>query len=133
MSKKLVIIGASGHGKVIADIALKIGYEVIGFLDDADTLQETCGFPVLGKTKDIVKYKDQCEFVIAIGNNSIRENVAEKYNVQWATLIHPAAVLGINVQIGEGTVVILFLVEILGLYHRKKRFHIFLCRVRHMI
>ena len=105
MSKKLVIIGASGHGKVIADIALKIGYEVIGFLDDADTLQETCGFPVLGKTKDIVKYKDQCEFVIAIGNNSIRENVAEKYNVQWATLIHPAAVLGINVQIGEGTVV----------------------------
>lgn len=41
-----------------------------------------------------------------IGNNSIRENVAEKYNVQWATLIHPAAVLGINVQIGEGTVVI---------------------------
>ena len=54
MSKKLVIIGASGHGKVIADIALKIGYEVIGFLDDADTLQETCGFPVLGKTKDIV-------------------------------------------------------------------------------
>lgn len=66
MSKKLVIIGASGHGKVIADIALKIGYEVIGFLDDADTLQETCGFPVLGKTKDIVKYKDQCEFVIAM-------------------------------------------------------------------
>lgn len=105
MSKKLVIIGASGHGKVIADIALKTGYEVIGFLDDNDTLQENCGFPVLGKTKDIVKYKDQCEFVIAIGNNSIRENVAEKYNVQWATLIHPAAVLGINVQVGEGTVV----------------------------
>lgn len=31
MSKKLVIIGASGHGKVIADIALKTGYEVVGF------------------------------------------------------------------------------------------------------
>lgn len=105
MSKKLVIIGASGHGKVIADIALKTGYEVVGFLDDNETVEENCGFPVLGKTKDIVKYKDQCKFVIAIGNNSIREKVAEQYNVQWATLIHPTAVLGINVQVGEGTVV----------------------------
>ena len=105
MSKKLVIIGASGHGKVIADIALKTGYEVVGFLDDNETVEENCGFPVLGKTKDIVKYKDQCKFVIAIGNNSIREKVAEQYNVQWATLIHPMAVLGINVQVGEGTVV----------------------------
>ncbi len=105
MSKKIVIIGASGHGKVIADIALKTGYEVVGFLDDNETVEENCGFPVLGKTKDIVKYKDQCKFVIAIGNNSIREKVAEQYNVQWATLIHPTAVLGINVQVGEGTVV----------------------------
>ena len=30
MSKRLIIIGASGHGKVIADIALKLGYEIIG-------------------------------------------------------------------------------------------------------
>ena len=40
MSKKLVIIGASGHGKVIADIALKTGYEVVGFLDDNETVEE---------------------------------------------------------------------------------------------
>ena len=32
--KKLIIIGASGHGKVIADIAIKNGYETIVFLDD---------------------------------------------------------------------------------------------------
>ena len=105
MSKKLVIIGASGHGKVIADIALKTGYEVVGFLDDNETVEENGGFPVLGKIKDVAKYKEQCEFVIAIGNNSIREKVAEKYNVHWATLIHPTAVLGINVQVGEGTVI----------------------------
>ncbi len=40
MSKKLVIIGASGHGKVIADIALKTGYEVVGFLDEWKCLWE---------------------------------------------------------------------------------------------
>lgn len=105
MSKKLVIIGASGHGKVIADIALKNGYEIVGFLDDNDSLQEICGFPVLGSIKTVCDYKDRCEFVIAIGNNKIRENIATTYDVKWATLIHPTAVLGMQVQVGEGTVV----------------------------
>ena len=40
MSKKLVIIGASGHGKVIADIAKKNGYYEIVFLDDNETIHE---------------------------------------------------------------------------------------------
>lgn len=105
MSKKLVIIGASGHGKVIADIALKNGYEIVGFLDDNESLQEICGFPVLGSIKTVCDYKEDCEFVIAIGNNTIREKIATEYDVRWATLIHPSAVLGMQVQIGEGTVV----------------------------
>lgn len=105
MSKKLVIIGASGHGKVIADIALKLGYEIVGFLDDNDSLKEICGFPVLGSTQNVYEYKENCEFVIAIGNSEIREKIATTYDVKWATLIHPTAVLGINVQIGEGTVI----------------------------
>ncbi len=88
MSKKLVIIGASGHGKVISDSALKNGYEIVGFLDDNESLQEICGFPVLGSIKTVCDYKEDCEFVIAIGN-----------------LIHPSAVLGMQVQVGEGTVV----------------------------
>lgn len=105
MSKKLVIIGASGHGKVIADIALKNGYKIVGFLDDSDSVKGICGFPVLGSTKIVYEYKENCEFVIAIGNNEIREKIATTYNVKWATLIHPTAVLGINVEIGEGTVI----------------------------
>lgn len=105
MSKKLVIIGASGHGKVIADIALKNGYEIIGFLDDNDSLKEICGFPVLGSTKNVCEYKENYEFVIAIGNNEIREKIATTYDVKWATLVHPTAIIGMQVQIGEGTVI----------------------------
>lgn len=105
MSKKLVIIGASGHGKVIADIALKNGYEIIGFLDDNDSLKKICGFPVLGSTKNVCEYKENCEFVIAIGNNEIREKIATTYDVKWATLVHPTAIIGMQVQIGEGTVI----------------------------
>lgn len=105
MSRKLVIIGASGHGKVLLDIALKDGYEVVGFLDDNEKAQPVLGYPVLGRTADLVKYQADCSFVIAIGANHIRERIASQYEVTWATLIHPAAVIGMDVEIGEGTVV----------------------------
>ncbi len=105
MNKKIMIIGASGHGKVVADIAQKNGYEIIGFLDDNNSIKEICGFPVLGKVSAVKKYKNECEFVIAIGNNQIRQGIAEQYDVKWATLIHPTAVLGMQVELGEGTVV----------------------------
>lgn len=75
MSKKLIIIGASGHGKVIADIALKNEYEIVGFLDDNDSIKEILGFPLLGKVGDIKKYQETCEFVIAIGSNKIRKKL----------------------------------------------------------
>ena len=45
--KKLVILGAGGHGKVVADIAVKNGYEEIVFLDDNET--SCAGFSVVGK------------------------------------------------------------------------------------
>ena len=44
--KKLVIIGASGHGKVIADIALNNQYDEIVFLDDDKRVTESAGFAV---------------------------------------------------------------------------------------
>ena len=68
MSKSVVIIGASGHGKVIADIVLKSGDKVIGFLDDGiEKGKLIVGFEVLGKISDYKNYSD-CEFVIAIGD-----------------------------------------------------------------
>lgn len=105
MTKKLVIIGASGHGKVIADIALRNGYGIIGFLDDNEKVKTILEFNVIGKIDEIDKWADDCEFVIAIGNSSIRERIAETYNVKWATLVHPTVNIGLDVNIGEGTVV----------------------------
>ena len=47
--KDLIIIGAGGHGRVIADIAQKLGvYETISFLDDGDA-KESMGLPIVGK------------------------------------------------------------------------------------
>ena len=63
------------------------------------------GFPVLGKICEAEQYKNTCEFVIAIGSNAIREKIAEQYNMKWATLVHPTATIGIDVDIEDGTVV----------------------------
>lgn len=106
MEKTILIIGASGHGKVVADIAKKNGYEKIYFLDDNPSLSECGGYPVLGNSS---KYLDfDCDIFVAIGNAGIRKHIqenVEKEGKSIATLIHPNAVIGENVRIGAGTVV----------------------------
>lgn len=108
MNEEVVIIGASGHGKVIADIIIKSGDRVRGFLDDAENLPESIlGIPVLGKVQDFEKFTD-CRFVIAIGSAVIRERIAGMLEgrVQWYTAVHPNAVISaLGTRIGEGTVV----------------------------
>lgn len=100
--KKLVIIGASGHGKVIADIAVRNGYEEIVFLDDNDQRKECAGFPIVGKSSDANNIPG--DKIVAIGNAIIRERIQKGLN-DVATLIHPSAVISRRTEIGEGTVI----------------------------
>ena len=100
MNIEVMIIGASGHGKVIADIIHKAGDKVCGYLDD-----DLNRPGVIGKVRDCEKYKDKF-FIIAIGNNTIRKRIAEQYPyLRYYTAIHPTAVLAENVIIGEGTAI----------------------------
>lgn len=102
----LIIIGASGHAEVLADIALKSGYTIAGFLDDSEKTTELLGYKVLGKVSDCLKYKNDCKFVIGIGNNAVRQRIAEEYSeLDFLTLIHPTASIGLDVTIDKGTVV----------------------------
>lgn len=102
---KLIIVGAGGHGKVIADIAMKIGYTNICFIDD-NAIGEVLGFPIIGETTDLSKLNDSStDFVMAIGNNNVRQSIAESYDVNWVTLVHPSAQIAVDVIIDVGTVV----------------------------
>lgn len=103
----LVIVGASGHGKVIADIAEKVGYTDIVFLDDNPKV-ESCGtYKVVGECKSALSYKTS-DFIVAIGNTKVRRKIQSELNemgLHIVSLIHPAAVIAPNVVIGIGTVV----------------------------
>ena len=98
---RLIIIGASGHGKVIADIAVRNGYDNIAFLDDNAAIRECAGFPVIGKTADANQMDG--DKIVAIGNPAIREHIQE--TIPTVTLVHPDAVISRRVTLGEGTVV----------------------------
>lgn len=107
MNKKVIVIGGSGHGKVIADIIQKSGDTVIGFLDDKIQLPNYfAGIPILGAIEKFENYKEY-PFVIAIGNTAIRQRLAERLkNVKWYTAIHPSAVISdLDVSIDVGTVI----------------------------
>lgn len=98
---RLLIIGASGHGKVVADIAIKNGYEDILFFDDDESIRDCAGFPVVGKTSEAIKLDG--DKIVAIGNARIREKMLG--SIQSVKLIHPSAIVSRRVEIGEGTVV----------------------------
>lgn len=95
--KKVIIIGASGHGRVVFDIVLSVGDVVVGFLDDNQKEN------VIGKVDDCEKFND-VEFIIAIGDQNIREKISKK-NLKWYTAIHKSAIISKNVVIGEGSVI----------------------------
>jgi sugar O-acyltransferase (sialic acid O-acetyltransferase NeuD family) len=105
--KKLLIIGASGHGKVIADIAIKMKrWQCVAFLDDDIDIKSTLGLEVLGTSGEISKYLKEYEVFVGIGNNNTRQKVQvmlESLGAKIPILIHPNAVIGKQVEIGSGT------------------------------
>jgi len=103
MPSEVIVIGAGGHARVIADIIQQSGDVVLGFLDD-NVKGVVMGLPVLGKITDALNCDNRASFVIGIGNNWTRKRIAEQYHLNWYTAIHPAAVIASDVEIKEGTV-----------------------------
>lgn len=113
--KKIVIIGAGGHAKVIIDIILQRqkymndNLIIEGILDDKfDEFHEIkiFGIPIIGKIAKIAELSDEIFYIISIGNNSVRKKISESYrNIKYAILVHPKSIIGENVIIEEGTVV----------------------------
>ena len=101
---KLTIIGASGHGRVIADIAKLNGYDEIEFLDDNESITSCGKYPVVGNSAKAKEIKN--DIFIGIGNAAIRKRLMERFEGKsFPTLIHPNAVIADDVTIGTGSVV----------------------------
>ena len=109
-SKKLIMIGASGHGKVCAEIAeLSSRYDEIVFLDDSPVVKKCGKHNVIGTSRDFYKLiDDKTEFFVSIGKFEHRKRIQEKIEIaggKVATLSHPQAVISEMVTFNIGTVV----------------------------
>ncbi|MCU7553656.1 acetyltransferase [Alteromonas sp. ASW11-19] len=107
---RLVIIGASGHGKVAIDVARAClpGCELM-LADDGDCDPEVLGVPVVGNTDTALELiSAHTGFFIAIGNNAVRAAVSLRLSRAGAriiSLVHPQAIVSTSAQFGDGTLV----------------------------
>lgn len=107
--KQLIIIGAGGHGRVLADCAEILGeYSSIVFLDDCYNKSKSSGhWQIIGPIKSFSEYIENSDFIVAIGNNHFRGKIIEQLkanNAKLISLIHPSAVVSSNASIGNGVI-----------------------------
>lgn len=105
---RLLIFGAGGHGRSVAEAVLAAGiYEVVGFIDDAAPgLAKAVGIPVLGNTNNFSIYRAHADAaIVAIGNNAQRETLTSKLaaaGFELATVVHPRAIVSPSAVVGPG-------------------------------
>lgn len=116
--RRFIILGAGGHGKVVADLVRACGAEVVGFADsDPRKLGRTAepgGADVLVSQDELFEAFDENgqlpegsdALVVAVGNNSIREEFVRHFGATLCPhIVHPSAVVSPSAQLGAGTVV----------------------------
>lgn len=95
------LYGASGHGKVIAEIAEVLGFKITGFVDANKDLKQILDYKVVHEVPD-----NATSIVISIGYNNIRKRITlEHPDLEYKTLIHPNAAISTRSFVKEGTVV----------------------------
>lgn len=106
----IVVIGAGGHGKVIADILRAAGHSVAGFLDDDEALwgAEWCGVAVLGPIASWQRWQP-AGLILGIGHNATRYRISQQLadggHVPWINAVHPRATVAESAQLGSGVAI----------------------------
>lgn len=107
---RLAVLGASGHGKVVADAALLVGWKDVVFFDDALPALTAVGpWQVTGNSHSLrAQASDYDGLVVAIGDNVTRlEKMAmfSELGLPAVTIIHSSSIISEFARIGQGSVV----------------------------
>ena len=111
MSKRVIVIGAGGHGRSVAEAVLLLGRdELVGFVDDgADANAKVWTYPILGRTDSLHTLREHADaVVVAIGNNGVREKLhvrVREAGFELLSVIHPTAFVSPTATLGAGCAV----------------------------
>lgn len=111
-AQRLLILGAGGHGRAVADLARACGFTVAGFTDRSPSAGGP-GSPVLGTDAELatlIRAQQIDGGVVGVGNTALRRR-AQLYDVLVAasvaqpSLVHPRAAASPSAEVGPGSVV----------------------------
>lgn len=110
--KHLLIVGAGGHGRSVAEAAsLTGGFALAGFVDDrAEVMLAADGWPpVLGPASSLSAYRGKADAaIVAIGNNNAREALCQALvdaQFELVTIVHPRAFVSPSAIVGAGSAI----------------------------
>jgi UDP-perosamine 4-acetyltransferase len=107
----MVIIGAGGHGKAVADVLNAAAeYEIAGFVDAMLDISSVLGLPILGDDAVLpaLRASGMVAAFIALGHNRLRMHMADKVrelDFVLPSAIHPSSVVSLSAQLGAGVFV----------------------------
>lgn len=106
--KKIILVGYSGHAYVVAETILENGFDIEGYSDREKAISNPYNFKYLGfeNNDDFIGWVSDFSFVLGIGNNKLRQNIAnliEDKGKTVQTIIHKTAHVSKNAVIGSGS------------------------------
>jgi sugar O-acyltransferase (sialic acid O-acetyltransferase NeuD family) len=112
MRKSLIIIGAGGHAKVVAEAARLAGWSVLGFVDEINDVsgqRDFFGANLWANTAAAIAANGEpADWFVAIGNNVARAQKIlqmQESGMSLATIIHPTAVVSKHSRVGQASFV----------------------------
>jgi len=111
MTDSILVLGAGGHGKVVADCAMRCGLLVAGFVDDtARPGLHVLGIPVIGAMAELPRFRAAAGGVmVAIGDGAKRVDLIDlsrEIGFRTPTIIDPSATVSRFATVDDGTVVL---------------------------
>ncbi|HEY5755386.1 MAG TPA: acetyltransferase [Steroidobacter sp.] len=113
MSADIIVLGAGGHARVVADALIASGRRVRGFLDAAKQGGQVMGLPVLGGDEVLASISPaEVELANGIGSASVMDTRQRVYanavakGFRFATVIHPSAIVASSATLGAGVQVL---------------------------
>ena len=112
MKKKVIVVGAGGHAKVVADALLCSGeFELLGFADDNVAIGTKIleNHEVISTIDGFLSWKNNVDFLaLGIGNLVVRSKLVNQLSndFKWTAVIHPSAVVATSAILGEGVTIL---------------------------
>ncbi len=103
----IVVLGGGGHARVVIEILLVAGWQVVGFTDGQRRGEVWCSVPCLGDDSELpaVRAAGVARAIVAVGENALRGRLAQQATAagfRLANAIHPGAHLSPTVSLGSG-------------------------------